>query len=446
MSGVKRLFRLLPFLLILALACTVIGYRNNLGHRISAVLGSADEEPIPVRTMQKTDFRIFIPAWGEVAGRDSAEVIVPQTRRGGLNLAWIAEEGSLVKEGDVIIRFDPTTALLDLERLQNTMSENKYNTTIQEGQQTTQEKTLALDTQMARLDYEYSLEVLPEDEELFSQWEIIEAELNASLAKDRIDLLEWRRGLQERIAESELQVLEIDRERVARELSIVQETLQSMQLTAPEDGLLLYTRDRGREPQVGNTFYPDQTLVEIVHLSSLQAQIYVLERDGGGLAPGKTVTLEFDAIHSRTFRGTVVSVSPVAQQRERNSPLRYFTCLATIEASDEERRFLRPGMSLRADILLDEFPSCFVVPASAVTLKEETPLVYVQSDSGFLTRPVEVRAGPQGQTIILSGIEPGEILALKNPFEAPALHLPDFNSGAAAMESQPGMNRRMRRR
>jgi multidrug efflux pump subunit AcrA (membrane-fusion protein) len=442
-----RLIHLLAFLMTLAFIYGFFQFRDELGGSIATVLASAEAEPIPLRAMHPTDFRILIPAWGEVAGRNSEEVVTPETRRGGLTLAWIAEEGALVKAGDVVVRFDPTTALLDLERLQNTMAENEYNTTIQEGQQELQKKNLGLDTEIAKLDYDYSMEVLPEDQSIFSQWEIIEAELNASLAKDRIDLLEWRRGLQERVAESQLKVLDIDRERTARELSIVQETLRSMQLTAPKDGLLLYTRDRGREPQVGDTCYPDQALAEIVSLSSLDAQFYVLERDGGGLAAGKAVNLEFDAIHGRTFQGTMTSVSPVAQQRERNSPLRYFTCVASIEASEQDRRLLRPGMALRADVLLDEFPSCFVVPASAVTLKDGVPLVYVQSGDDFVPRPVDVRAGPQGQTIILKGLEDGEVLALRNPFEAPALHLPDFNSGAAALENRPGMNRRgMRRR
>ncbi len=128
-----------------------------------------------------------------------------------------------------------------------------------------------------------------------------------------------------------------------------------------------------------------------------------------------------------------IGLACVAQALERNSPLRYFTCDVMISDAGEDLKRIRPGMYLRGDVVLQQYESCFVVPASAVTYreKENENLVYVRKGDTFVARPVQTGLSAHGEAVILSGVDDGEIVALRNPFETRKLSLPDFSKGAA---------------
>ena len=59
---------------------------------------------------------------------------------------------------------------------------------------------LGYDRTDAEKDYEYAMTVLPQDETIFSKWEIIEAKINAGFAKEKIDFLANKGKVQKRIA------------------------------------------------------------------------------------------------------------------------------------------------------------------------------------------------------------------------------------------------------
>ena len=161
---------------------------------------------------------------------------------------------------------------------------------------------------------------------IFSKWDIITAQADAHYAKERIEFLKSKGKTQQRIARSDQQILAIERNKAQSEISVIQKTLNSLELRAPVGGLVLYRRDRREDPQIGDESYPGQVLVEVVNLDVLQARIYILERDGGSLAKDQPVVIKLDAIPEKEYHGTIRTVSSVAASLERNSPLRYFTC------------------------------------------------------------------------------------------------------------------------
>ena len=190
---------------------------------------------------------------------------------------------------------------------------------------------------------------------------------------------------------------------------------------------MLYRRERrGEEPQIGDECHPGQVLAELINLDVLQARIYVLERDGGRLAKGLPVVIKLDAIPEKEYNGVITSVSTVAASLERNSPLRYFTCDVSISDAGRDLKRIRPGMNLQADVVLQKYESCFVVPSSAVTYreKEKDSLVYVKQGNKFEARKVETGLGSHGEAVIVGGIEEGTLIALRNPFETRKLYLP----------------------
>ncbi len=439
-NSMKNLGRIAALVLLVVAGVLLFQYRSNLSTRISKVLAASEENPIPVAKLTKQPFSLSVPSTGEIVGLETTDVPTPSTSSGSLTIAWLIPEGSFVKAGDPVIRFDSTDAKLNLEKQTNTLTSNQENTKIKTQQQITDDKTLTIDRTDAEEDYNYAMTVMPQDESIFSKWDIITAQADAHYNKERIEFLKSKAKTQQRIARSDQQILTIERNKAQSQVSLLKETLNSLELQAPVGGLVLYRRDHREDPKVGNQSYPGQVVVEIINLDVLQARIYVLERDGGNLAKGQPVIIKLDAIPDKQYHGTIRSVSSVAAALERNSVLRYFTCDVAISDAGRDLKRIRPGMNLQGDVVLQNYESCFVVPSGAVTYreKEKDSLVYVKKGNKFVAKTVQTGLSSHGEAIILGGVEDGELIALTNPFETRKLYLPDFSKGSTAQGRAPG--------
>ena len=434
----KTLVRIAALVLLIICGLLLFQYRDDLSVKLSKVFAASEEDPVPVTSLSKQHFLLTVPADGEVVGLKTTSVVAPNTSSGSMKLSWLIPEGSFVQSGDTVIRFDGTDAELSLEKQQNTLLENQQRTQITTMSQSTDEKVLAMDRTDAEMEYEYAMTVMPEDESIFSKWDIITAQADANYAKERIDFLKSKSKTQRRIARSDQQILNIERNRAQSEISVIQSTLNSLELKATAPGLVLYQRDRREDPKIGDECHPGQGLIELENLDVLQARIYVLERDGGNLEKGLPVVIKLDAIPDKDFHGTISSVSSVAGALERDSVLRYFTCDVAISDAGKDLKRIRPGMNLQADVVLEEYDSCFVVPSSAVSIKDNKSIVYVQDKDDFIPKVVEMGLGSHGEAVILNGIEEGEMIALRNPKETQQLHLPDFSKGSGGQDSFMG--------
>ena len=430
-TGTQRIVRLSVLVLLLVAGVLIFGYRDVLSTRVNKLVMPTEEDPVPIASLSKQPFRLTVPTIGEIIGLGSTPVTTPATPSGSLKVAWLIPEGSFVAAGDPVIRYDSTDARLNLERQQNTLSANQERTKITTGKNSTDEKVLGLDRQDAEMEYDYVMTVLPEDETIFAKWDIIEAKIDAGFAKERVGFLKNKTRTQQRIARSDQQILAIEKNQAQAEMSVAERTLNSLELKSPSAGLVLYRRDHRRDPQVGDESFPGQVLVEIVDLAVLQARVYVLERDGGRLAKGQEVVIRLDAVPEKEFHGSVRSAATIAQPLERNSPLRYFSCDVSISDAGADIKRIRPGMSLRGEVVLTKYDQCFVVPASAVTIKDKESVVYLQKGKTFVPKTVTTGLNSHGQAVILAGVEDGEVIALRNPFETRKLYLPDFSKGAA---------------
>jgi HlyD family secretion protein len=439
-SLMSRLWRVAGLVVLIAGGALLFQYRDSLSNRISKVLAASEDDPVPVTKLVRQPFSLTVPSTGEIVGLETTPVPTPSTSSGTLKIAWLIPEGSFVEEGAPVIRFDSTDAKLNLEKQQNTLDANQENTKITTLSQSTDEKVLSLDRTDAEASYDYDMTVMPQDETIFSKWDIITAQADARYDKERIEFLKSKGKTQQRIARSDQQILAIERNKAQTEISMLNQTLNSLEVRAPVGGLVLYRRDRRQDPQVGDQSYPGQVIIEVINLDVLQARIYVLERDGGNLTKDQPVLINLDAIPEKEYHGTIRTVSSVAASLERNSPLRYFTCDVNISDAGKDLKRIRPGMNLRGEVVLQKYESCYVVPSGAVTYREreKESVVYVKKADKFVATPVQTGLSSHGEAVILGGVSDGELIALTNPFETRKLYLPDFSKGSAQDRGGPG--------
>lgn len=170
-------------------------------------------------------------------------------------------------------------------------------------------------------------------------------------------------------------------------------SLVAYPLTAPISGRVV---EKHIVP--GEAIEADTDAFEVADLSTVWVDLSVYQRDLGIVREGQTVVVDAGPGQPRT-RGTITYVRPVVGEETRTAIAR-----AVIENPEG---MLRPGQFVTGLIAVDEAEVDVVVPGSAVIEVEGAPSVFVQTEEGFVVRPVEVGDRAGDRVAIASGLEAG---------------------------------------
>ena len=213
-------------------------------------------------------------------------------------------------------------------------------------------------------------------------------------------------------------ILLLERQQANNKIGQVERALTSLKLVSPASGIIVYTNPDfffgGFSIQAGRTVWIGQTLFNLVNPDKMEAKCYVLEKDAGELKKDQTVTVSLDPFPGVTFTGKVKSIDNLARPIDRDSPVKYFQTVVSLDKNDVN--LMKPGVKLKAEISATSMQSVVVVPRSAVVKKESDYLVYVVKGPGEF-EPVKVKLG-QGdmiQVVVTEGLQTGQVLALNPP-------------------------------
>ncbi len=169
---------------------------------------------------------------------------------------------------------------------------------------------------------------------------------------------------------------------------------------------------------MGQVVWSGQTLAEIPDLTKLEAEVWVLEADAGGLAPGRTATVTLEAHGGQRVGAKVKSVDALARPRLRNVPIQYFGAVLSLDATDASR--MKPGERVSATVDLGGAKDVLVVPRSAVFERAGKSVVFRLARGSFSPVPVTLGAAALGRVAVTSGIAAGDVIALVDPEARPA--------------------------
>jgi RND family efflux transporter MFP subunit len=368
---------------------------------------------VSVARVTRDHFVRRVYAEGHLEATEATPVNAPVEVEGPFKIAWLAPDGSRVKAGEVVVRFDPT-------EMEKNLADGKSD------QQTAARKTeqrsverdatlggLSRDADVARLELQYAKEFQSKDPEIFSRTDIIESEIDEKLATRREASATGTRDIQGNLASADLALLDIDRRKAELLIEEARQGLQSLEITAPHDGILVFERDwRGELPAVGAAVWNGQPIAEIPNLARMEAQVYVLEADAGGLAVGTAAEVTVESHPEEILKATVKHVDALAKRKDPRVPIQYFEVTLELERDDPT---MKPGQRVSAILMLDETEDALVIPRDAVFGEDDKKVVYVQR--GWEFEPVEVKLGVAalGRVVIESGLEEGDLIALQNP-------------------------------
>ncbi len=373
--------------------------------------------PLTVR-VQPRDFTIKISANGELQSSESMTIAVPFVPVQRLRIASVVADGRHVNKGDVLVEFDP--AELDLEMLEYRSSLEAANQKITKGELAsgTEKTDISKDKRIAELELQKINEFLPRDEKIYSRRQIIEGQLDKEFTEKKLVFADARLSLKGKVYTLDEAILLLERQQANNKIGQVERALTSLKLVSPASGIVVYTNPDfffgGFSIQAGRTVWIGQTLFNLVNPDKMEAKCYVLEKDAGELKKDQTVTVSLDPFPGVTFTGKVKSIDNLARPIDRDSPVKYFQTVVSLDKNDAN--LMKPGVKLKAEISATSMQSVVVVPRSAVVKKEADYLVYVVKGPGEF-EPVKVKLG-QGdmiQVVVTEGLKAGQVLALNPP-------------------------------
>jgi multidrug efflux pump subunit AcrA (membrane-fusion protein) len=380
--------------------------------------GSAAEVlPLTV-PIQPRDFTLKISANGELQSAESMAIAVPFVPVQRLRIAAVIADGRHVNKGDMLVEFDPTE--LDLEKLEYRSNLDAANQKISKGELAIGvEKTdIVKDKKIAELELQKINEFFPRDEQIYSRRQMIEGQLDKEYTEKKLVFADARLQLKGKVYSLDEAILLLERQQANAKIGQVERALTSLKLISPASGIIVYY-DPGFfwgnfSIQPGRTVWIGFTLFNLVNPDKMEAKCFVLEKDAGELRKDQPVTVTLDPFPDVEFTGKVKSIDNLARPIDRDSPVKYFQTIVTLDRTDPN--LMKPGVKLKAQIRAGELKNVIVVPRSAVVKKDSDFFVHLQKAPGqFETVKVDLGQGDLIQVVVTAGLQTGQMLALNPP-------------------------------
>jgi len=369
---------------------------------------------VPTIRVSGAAFVRRVTAEGNLKAVKATPLTAPPRAASALKIAWIADDGTALKKDDIVVRFDPTDfekELIGGNEDHATASNNMSKSVVQAG---ATRANLNRDAGQAQVELDAANQFNFDDGEIFSKYQRIDAEVDAKLASDRMHHAKSLLNVRDGLARTEHDLVSIEDRKAALRIRNAEQGLQSLEIRAPYDGILVLQRDwRGDVPRVGSNVWPSMPLGEIPDLTKMKAEVFVLEADAAGLAIDKRATVSLESNRATTYSGKVTQVDKLARPRVRGVPVQYFGVTIALDGTDPR---MKPGARVLATIDIENRARAFAIPRQALFEKEGKKLVYRREHGKFVAVPVEIASSTAGRVVVTKGLNDGDEIALVDPF------------------------------
>jgi HlyD family secretion protein len=255
--------------------------------------------------------------------------------------------------------------------------------------------------------------------------ELSQARTEAQLNKESQRQLEAAATHRMELKRAAIAAAESRIEEASSKLALARQQLARTEVRADVPGIVVY-RDvffgsEQRKPQVGDQVWANQPLLILPDISRMVVETRVRETDIHKVERNQSVVIRVPAYPELRLSGQVTLVGTLAQEERERRGAKFFQ--VTVLVNESEPR-LRPGMTARVEVQVEERARALFVPVEAVFEKDGRSICYAL-ERGRL-RPREVVLGPSNQDFVVveKGLRRGDRVALRDP-GAPAS---DFGS------------------
>lgn len=246
-----------------------------------------------------------------------------------------------------------------------------------------------------------------------------EAELTAKALEAKRALVRTKNSSQASVdkAVTELESAQVTAKLEKATLDRMKRQLDNCIVKAPQDGILVYSKDRYWDPaskiQAGAMIQYQQTLFSLPDLTRMQVSAKIHEAMVKKISKGQPVDIKVDAVANMTFQGVVEKIATLADSRgywDERAVKQYVTTIK-IENLPADAG-LKPGMTAEVTVKVKTIPNVLFVPVQAVSQHKDKHFAYVQKGTGLEKREVKVGETNDKYVVIESGLDEGDQVVL----------------------------------
>lgn len=368
---------------------------------------------VPTTPITLEPFRRVAEANGYLKPVDTTTITSPRGQRRPRIIAWMADDGAKVAAGDVLLRFDDAdeklkvkSNLSDRAKADRSLEKERVSAT---SKQTDRDLTAGVTKEELARTRELGIK----DRRFFSRNEVIESQLDEKLYDNRLSHAAEAKVMEQKVSSRQLEVLGVERKKAIEQGEEAKKALDSLEVRATTAGTFVVERNGERIIRKGDMVWPGMRIAELATSLRMEAEVFVLEADAGGLAIGKEAELIVESQPNITYKAKVASVEPFPKPLHPDVPTQYFTARIT---SDEIPPGLKPGQSVRVRVLLENRDKALVVPRQAVFERNGENVLFKEVGKNKFERiPVKLGPGTVGRLVIEEGPPVGTRVALRDP-------------------------------
>jgi len=251
--------------------------------------------------------------------------------------------------------------------------------------------------------------------------ELSQAQADAVLTRDGYRQLEAAAAMRLEQKKAAIAGAESRIEEAASKLALAKQQLAHTEVRADVPGIVVYKDvffgSEQRKPQVGDQVWANQPLLILPDISRMVVETKVRETDIHKVEKNQKVSVHVEAYPDLKLTGTVSLVGTLAQEEKDRRGTKFFG--VTVLVNESEPR-LRPGMTSRVEIQVEERARALSIPLDAVFEREGRTVAYVARGRRAESRDIAIGPSNQDFVVVERGLRKGERVCLRDPGAPPS--------------------------
>ena len=379
---------------------------------LAACSDSKELDSTPTEILVPITWNETIVVDGEIKAAEKTPLNVPGAGWESRTLVAMVADGSLVKKGQVIARFDAPKSRMDLsmaeaELLRKELAEQAI--TASEGA-----SSAILGADRAKVDGDLLMSERYAKAELsvFSRNQMLDALQDVGFLNFKRSYLQWKTGQVQGRSAADRGVLSSQKDSVELTAKQQRKNLAELDLIAPHDGVFLLTKSwDDSKPQIGSSERPGEEFGSLPDMDQLIASFRIEEGRTFGLKVGLPVKVQLAGTGSEIML-KITKVGSNASVASSESPVKYSNFEASIDLPTVQKYGLKPGQAINGVVSMIERDKVLTVPN--IALMQEGGEYGVMIKEGAIIKQRKVQLGVRGaiRSEIKAGLNAGMQLVL----------------------------------
>lgn len=308
-------------------------------------------------------------------------------------------EGQAVKAGQVLVELEHSEARAALDQARATVSQAQARLlqVRQVGLPVAEQALRQAETNLvnARRQYDRNKDLFAS--KFVGQAALDEAQRNQSVAESQVDSASAQvRSMGEQ--GSEVLMAKAALEQARASLQMARAKLGYTTIVAPVDGVLI-----AREAERGDVVQPGKVLMVLSPAGQTQLVVDIDEKNISPLRIGQHALASADAYPAERFDARLAYINPAVDPQRGSVEVKFDV--------PHPPAYLRQDMTVSVDIDVARHSNAVVVPTETLHDSAGAPWVWKVVGRHVRRQPVSIGASGSGNTEILAGLQPGDLVA-----------------------------------